>query len=83
MCFTHEHLFYIVGRKGDKTITLRIVKGVPGIIEYLKSHGVELSTSTVSRLIREEEMPFKRIDTQILLFDLDKIDKWIVGDDYQ
>lgn len=63
--------------------TLRITRGVSGLIEYLETVGVELSASTVSRLIRKKEIPFKRINTQILLFDLDKIDKWIVGDDNQ
>lgn len=64
-------------------MTLRIARGVPAVIEYIKSQGVELSLSTVSRLIRKKEIPFKRINTQILLFDLDKIDKWLLGEEEQ
>ena len=59
---------------------MRIVRGVPKLLKYLKSIGVDISASTVSRLIRKKEIPFKRINTQILLFDLDKIDKWIAGE---
>lgn len=62
---------------------LRITRGVDGLIKYLETVGVELSTSTVSRLIRKKEIPFKRINTQILLFDLDKIDRWLLGEEKQ
>lgn len=64
-------------------MTLRIVKGVPSLVEYLESNGVELSLSTIYRLIRKQEIPFKRINTQVLLFDLNKIDRWIVGEETQ
>lgn len=60
---------------------LRIAKGVNALIEYLKENGIELSESSIRRLIRKSEIPFKRINTQTLLFDLNKIDKWIVGED--
>ncbi|QFF98792.1 hypothetical protein PB01_08075 [Psychrobacillus glaciei] len=62
-------------------MTLRIAKGVPDLLKYLEDNGVELSLSTIYRLIRKQEIPFKRINTQTLLFDLNKIDRWIVGDD--
>jgi len=64
-------------------MTLRIIRGIPGLLEYLKSNGVELSLSTIHRLIRKQEIPFKRINTQILLFDLNKIDRWILGEEFE
>lgn len=60
---------------------MRFVKGVPELLGYLKSIGVDISSATVHRLIRKKEIPFKRINTQVLLFDLNKIDKWLSGDE--
>lgn len=60
---------------------LRIARGVPQLLTYVETVGVSLSSATIYRLIRKKEIPFKRINTQILLFDLDKIDKWLVGEE--
>lgn len=62
-------------------MNIRIARGVPELLIYLESIGVNLSLSTIHRLVRKKEIPFKRINTQILLFDLNKIDKWIVGEE--
>lgn len=62
-------------------MNLRIAKGVQALIDYLKENGIELSESTIRRLVKKQDIPFKRINTQTLLFDLNKIDKWIVGEE--
>lgn len=60
---------------------LRIARGVPQLLTYIETVGVSLSSATIYRLIRKKEIPFKRINTQILLFDLDKIDKWLTQEE--
>lgn len=56
---------------------MRFVKGVPELFKYLKSIGAEISIPTIHRLVKKKEIPFKRVSTQVLLFDLDKIDEWL------
>lgn len=59
---------------------MRFAKGVPGLLEYLNSIGVDISSASIHRLIKKNEIPFKRINSHYLLFDLNKIDKWLSGE---
>ncbi|MEK4023517.1 helix-turn-helix transcriptional regulator [Sporosarcina sp. FSL W7-1283] len=56
---------------------LRRVRGVKSLCEYLTSINCPMSESTIYRLIRTKRIPHIRPSKQILIFDLDAIDRWL------
>ena len=56
---------------------MRFVKGVPNLKIYLDSIGADISLATIHRLTKKQEIPFKRINKHVLIFDLDQIDAWL------
>ena len=59
---------------------MRKVRGVKALVEYLKSINCPMSEATLYRLVKREEIPFNRPAPRVLLFDLDKIDRWLDGE---
>ncbi len=59
---------------------MRLVRGAKALSEYLKSQNCPMSESTIYRLIRTKQIPFRRPSPSILIFDLDAIDKWLMHD---
>lgn len=60
-------------------ITMRLVRGAKALADYLESINCGMSESTIYRLIKVKEMPFRRPSPSILIFDLNEIDKWLSG----
>ena len=60
---------------------MRKVRGVKAVAEYLNEIQCPLSESSIYRLVKTGGIPFKRITPQVLIFDLDKIDKWLGSED--
>jgi predicted DNA-binding transcriptional regulator AlpA len=56
---------------------MRKVRGAKSLSSYLESLGCPMSESTIYRLMRTHGIPFRRPTAQILIFDLDEIDKWL------
>lgn len=56
---------------------MRLVRGAKSLSDYLKSINVEMSESTIYRLVKQNMIPFKRPAPGILVFDLNAIDKWL------
>lgn len=59
---------------------MRKVRGVVALVEYLKSNNCPMSEATIYRLVKRNEIPFNRPSPGVLLFDLDKIDRWLDGE---
>jgi excisionase family DNA binding protein len=57
--------------------------GVQAVTEYLKNTPVAVSKSTVYRLVRMNRIPYSRPTPQIILFDTDKLNAWINGEEDQ
>jgi len=60
---------------------MRKVRGVKSLVEYLESNNCPISESTIYRLLRTKSIPFKRLSPQVLIFDLDAIDRWLDSDE--
>lgn len=60
---------------------MRKVRGVKSLVEYLESINCPISESTIYRLLRTKSIPFKRLSPQVLIFDLDAIDRWLDSDE--
>ena len=56
---------------------MRRVRGAKALVKYLDDNHVPLSESTIYRLVRDKKIPFRRPTPQILIFDLDAIDRWL------
>ena len=61
-------------------MTLRIIRGVKKLVQYLISINCPISEATLYRLVRTKEIPFHRPTERVLLFDLNEIDKWLGGE---
>ncbi|WP_419960566.1 helix-turn-helix transcriptional regulator [Psychrobacillus sp. BM2] len=59
---------------------MRRIRTVGDLLEYLQSINCPMSRSTVDKLLRTNEIPFIRISSRVLIFDLDAIDKWLSVD---
>lgn len=59
---------------------MRNVRGARALSEYLESIGAPMSESTIFALLRQNRIPHQRPSNRILIFNLDKIDRWIMGD---
>lgn len=57
---------------------MRIVRGAKALSKYLASQNCPMSESTIYRLIRAKAIPFRRPSPNILIFDLNAIDHWLV-----
>ncbi|UUI01748.1 helix-turn-helix transcriptional regulator [Oceanobacillus jeddahense] len=55
----------------------RKIRGAKKLTEYLESINCPMSTSTIYRLLRTNDIPHSRPSTGVLLFDLDDIDQWL------
>lgn len=62
---------------------MRKVRGVEALITYLQSINCPMSKTTIYNLMRTNSIPFNKPSPGILLFDLDKIDRWLDGDLHQ
>lgn len=60
-------------------MTLRKIRGVKKLVEYLISINCPISEATLYRLVRRKEIPFHRPTERVLLFDLNEIDNWLGG----
>lgn len=60
---------------------MRLVRGAKALSIYLKSINCEMSESTIYRLIKQNNIPFKRPAPGILIFDLNAVDKWLSYED--
>lgn len=60
---------------------MRLVRGAEALVEYLASINCEMSTSTIYRLVKQKNIPFKRPAPGILIFDLNAIDAWLSYED--
>jgi len=59
---------------------MRKVRGVKALVEYLQFINCPMSEATLYRLVKRKEIPFNRPSPGVLLFDLDKIDRWLDGE---
>ncbi|KUF37406.1 MULTISPECIES: helix-turn-helix transcriptional regulator [unclassified Lysinibacillus] len=66
-----------------ETESMRTVRGVKAIVEYLASVNCPMGKSTVDKLIRTKEIPHMRFSERVIVFNLDKIDEWLKGADNQ
>ncbi|MBU8644777.1 hypothetical protein KM917_21035 [Virgibacillus pantothenticus] len=60
---------------------MRLVRGVKSLVKYLDSINCSMSESTIYRLIKQNNIPFKRPAPGILVFDLNAIDKWLMAEE--
>lgn len=58
---------------------MRNVRGAKALSDYLKSIGAPMSESTIFNLLKKNKIPYSRPSPRILIFNLDEIDKWIIG----
>lgn len=61
----------------DRRDTMRKVRGVKALSDYLKSINCDMSETTIYRLLQTKNIPHRRPSPGILIFDLDKIDRWL------
>ncbi|MGR6906186.1 helix-turn-helix transcriptional regulator [Lysinibacillus sp. BSL11] len=66
-----------------RTESMRTVRGVKAIVEYLASVNCPMGKSTVDKLIRTKEIPHMRFSERVIVFNLDTIDEWLKGVDSQ
>lgn len=59
---------------------MRKIRGVEALVNYLKSINCPMSKSTIYNLMRTKSIPFNKPTPGVLLFDLDKIDRWLDGE---
>lgn len=60
---------------------MRNVRGVEALADYLKSIDVPIGETTIYKLLREKNIPHRRISSRVLIFNLDKIDEWIMKEE--
>lgn len=60
---------------------MRLIRGANNLAEYLKSINCEMSVATLYRLVKQNNIPFKRPAPGILIFDLNAIDSWLSCED--
>lgn len=62
---------------------MRLIRGAKNLSDYLKSINCPMSEATIYRLLKTNDIPFRRPSPGILVFDLNAIDKWLLdGPDY-
>lgn len=60
---------------------MRVVRGVKSLTNYLESMDCPMSEATIYRLVKQDNIPFRRPSPGILIFNLDQIDNWLAGND--
>lgn len=60
---------------------MRLVRGAKALSTYLKSINCGMSESTIYRLVKQNNIPFKRPAPGILIFDLNAVDSWLSYED--
>jgi hypothetical protein len=58
--------------------SLRNIRGVKALVEYLKEIDVPIGETTIYKLVREKQIPHNRISDRVLIFNLDAIDQWLM-----
>lgn len=61
---------------------MRMIRGVKELVAYLASQNVKISESTIYRLKKNNEIPYTRISSRVTVYDLEKIDKWLIGEEW-
>lgn len=56
------------------------VRGVKALVEHLEAIDCPMSESTIYRLLRAKKIPCRRPTPNILIFDLNAIDRWLSSD---
>lgn len=64
-------------------MNMRLVRGAKALSEYLASINCEMSESTIYRLVKQDNIPYRRPAPGILIFDLNAIDKWLSCEDVE
>ncbi|WP_336635384.1 hypothetical protein [Lysinibacillus fusiformis] len=59
---------------------MRKVRGVEALVNYLQSINCPIGKTTIYNLMRTKSIPFNKPTPGVLLFDLDKIDRWLDGE---
>ncbi|TGA95983.1 hypothetical protein E4665_17085 [Sporolactobacillus shoreae] len=59
---------------------MRKIRGVENLVDYLKSVDCPMSRTTIFKLMRTKDIPFRRPVPHVLIFDLDEIDSWLGTD---
>ncbi len=60
---------------------MRLVRGAKAVSDYLKSINCDMSVATIYRLVKQNNIPYKRPAPGILVFDLNAIDSWLSYED--
>lgn len=73
----------ILGSNQDEgtRVPKRLIRGAKALVEYLDSINCPMSEGTIYRLLRKNSIPFRRPSPQVLIFDLDAIDRWLTVDE--
>ncbi|WP_200415983.1 helix-turn-helix domain-containing protein [Virgibacillus salexigens] len=59
---------------------MRNIRGVKNLEVYLKSINCPIGENTLYKLVRENQIPHKKISKQVFIFNLDKVDDWLQQD---
>lgn len=59
---------------------MRMVRGLDNLTNYLKENNMQMGKSTIYSLIKQGKLPHSKPSPRVLLFDLDKIDKYMRGE---
>lgn len=65
----------------ERGVQMRVVRGVKSLTKYLESVNCSMSEATIYRLVKQDNIPFRRPSPGILIFNLDQIDNWLAGND--
>lgn len=61
-------------------VSLRKIRGVEKLVDYLSSINCPISKATIYRLMKTKSIPVIRPAPRVIIFDLDQIDKWLNGE---
>jgi len=56
---------------------MRNIRGVKALVEYLTSVNCFIGETTIYKLVQKNEIPYNRISSRVLIFNLDRIDEWL------
>lgn len=62
---------------------MRLVRGAVNLSKYLTSINCDMSVATIYRLVKQDNIPYKRPAPGILVFDLNAIDRWLSYEDVE
>ncbi|AMW98412.1 helix-turn-helix transcriptional regulator [Rummeliibacillus stabekisii] len=58
---------------------MRKVRTIKALCDYLQKIDCPIGRTTISKLIKENEIPHMRISGRVIIFDLDEVDAWLGG----